>query len=72
METEKRMHWYCFSYVGAVDSGLQHGCSYVGYESENITHRNIKENKRNAGMKDDAVLVSVTRLGYMTKQEFTA
>ena len=67
------LHWYCFSYIGKdIKTGLTaNGCTYSGYTEEGVTLQAITENKQNAGVTDDAVLISVSYLGKMTKEVFT-
>lgn len=69
-DTEKK-HWFCFSYRGYnLDDGLTCDAStYTGYNHKNITLKAIKENKVHAGVRDSAVLISVSYLGYMNKEE---
>lgn len=66
------LHWYCFSYIGKLlkDGSHCNACTYTGYEHKEVTLGMIKENKRNAGVADDAVLISVSYLGHMTREEF--
>ena len=68
------LHWFCFSYIGKdQESNLQvNSCTYTGYEDKNITMAKIKANKKNAGVKSDACLISVSYLAHMTKEEFSA
>jgi len=74
MPNEEELHWFCFSYIGnALEcGGLGNGCVYSSYRSKNITLGMIKDNKGGAGLRDDATLISVSYLGYMTRKEFAA
>jgi hypothetical protein len=67
----EKKHWYCFAFVGGqAEFGREcRACTYTGYQDKLITMPRIKENKRYAGVKDDAVLLSVSYLGYMTKEQ---
>lgn len=67
------MHWYCLSYIGKdILHGLNANASiYIGYKQKGITLSEIERNKGEAGLKNDAVLISATYLGYMTREQFT-
>ena len=69
----KKLHWFCFTYSGKDnDSGRQcFACTYTGYNDKIISKRMIDHEKYNAGVKQDAVLLAVSYLGYMTKAEMT-
>lgn len=64
-------HWYCFSYAGeSSESGRQcHACTYVGYQEKRVTKPMIEANKETAGVKEGAVLMAVSYLGHMTREE---
>ena len=64
-------HYYCFSYVGrSSEDGHQcQACTYVGYDERRITKSIIEENKIAAGVDEDAVLLAVSYLGHMTREE---
>lgn len=66
MEDNEDGHWYSFTY--------QHGNSiastYTGYKGKGVTLKMIQDNKGNAKMPIDSVMISVCYLGYMTKAEF--
>ena len=72
LEGDKVWHWFCFSYKGkSIDSGEP--CDayvYVGRQGRNISKKAITENKVNAGVSGDAVLIAVSYLGEMTREEF--
>lgn len=70
----EELHWYCFSYTGKLADGSEGTASastYSGLIENKITLRRMKENKANAGMRIDAVVVSISYLGLMTREEFT-
>lgn len=72
-DTEPCLHWYCFTYIDSSNGGYSsaYSCAYIGYQVAGVTMAMINENKRNAGVSDSAVLLSVSHLGCMTKTEFT-
>ena len=67
-----KLHWYCFSYSGIdLDSGKTcQASTYTGFDSKVVTVKRITENKLNAGVSDDSVLIAVSYLGYMLKSDF--
>lgn len=69
---ENKKHWFCFSYIGRDEETNQkvNACTYTGYNHKNITMAMIKANKKNAGVKEDACLISVSYLAHMTKEDF--
>ena len=70
----EELHWYCFSYIGGHangHTGTVSGSTYSGFTFKKITLKIIKDNKANANMNDDAVVVSISYLGLMTREEFT-
>ena len=71
LEANKK-HWYCFSYIGrTIDGDRQaNGCTYTGYERQEITFVDIQENKTSAGLNQDAVLVGLMYCGLMTIEQF--
>ena len=66
------LHWFCFSYTGKdLDGGWQCSAStYSGFSDRRLTLLRIAEGKALAGVTDEAVLLSASYLGYMTKAEF--
>jgi len=66
-----RQHWYCFSYTDIAGSISIFASTYTGYIRKGITMQRINENKKNANVRGEAVLVSCSYLGYMTREEFT-
>ena len=67
-----KKHWYSFSYEGANEDGTGHCVAncYVGYYFKGITKPMIQENKKAAGVSQDAALLSVSYLGKMTREQF--
>lgn len=65
---EQKLYWFCFSYV---DNARIYASTYTGYSDKSVTLKHIKENKTYAGVSDNAVLLSLSYLGYMTRMEFT-
>ncbi len=68
----EKKHWYALSYRGkCLDSSHQaDATTYTGYPDTNLTMDHIMEGKENAGVRGDAVLISVSYLGFMTRKEF--
>ena len=67
----ENIHWYAYSYIGKdVFGHPSNGSVYIGYRDKKITKSRIQNNKKHAGVRDDAVLIAVTYCGYMTKEEF--
>ncbi len=71
-----KKHWFAFSYTGNNrdgSPGQAWASTYTGYEQRdsNVTMDMIHENKAYADVADDATLISVSYLGYMTREEFT-
>lgn len=66
---KKKQYWYCLSYIGRTDNmATAYYCAYVGCnEKDKITMQSAMSK---SDLKD-AVLLSVSYLGYMTKEEFT-
>ena len=69
---ENKQFWYCFSFVG---KNAENGCScdssmYSGLPSRKITKSIIDDNRKYAGVNPEAVVVSISYLGRMTKSEF--
>lgn len=72
MSKQDLKHWYCFSFSG-FDENSKKQCqasSYTGYADRNISMARIRENKAYAGVSDNAVLISCSYLGRMTKSQF--
>ena len=42
---------------------------YAGYDKNIITIKEIEENKSNAGVCENAIVLNIIYLGYMTKEE---
>jgi len=63
-------HYYCFSYIGK-DLNTGKDCqasTYTGYSEKEITIPMVNENKKNAGVTGDAVLLAVSYLGFMIRE----
>lgn len=70
--SEVKRHYYCFSYSGRDSLGNSYEANtYTGYKEKEITLSIINENKVYAGVSTNAVLISVSYLGYMTVEAFT-
>lgn len=69
--SDKKLHWFSFVYICKdAKSGQDVTAStYTGYKTKNITVKIVAENKENAGVTDEAVLIDLPYLGYMTKAE---
>ena len=67
-----KLHWYSFTYQGKPINGygISIGGSYAGYSGEGVTLDIIRRNKERAGLERDAILLSTSYLGFMTKEEF--
>jgi hypothetical protein len=65
-----KKHWYCFAFKGEEEGGRPcMGYSITGYPDKLITMPRIKENERYAGVKEGALLLAVSYLGHMTKEQ---
>lgn len=64
------LHYFCFSYIGKdLETGRDcQGSTYVGYHDKLITKPMIDRNKELAGVTNEAVLIAVSYLGFMTKE----
>lgn len=69
-----KKHWFCFCYTGRSSDSSERGQTwantFTGYPCKEVTVQMINENKANAGVDENATVVSVSYLGYMTRQEF--
>jgi len=63
---KKKYHWYNFSY--AYSCGF--GSAQTGYKYKYITNKAINENRIYAKVGEDSVLLSVSYLGYMTREQY--
>lgn len=61
-----KQHWYAYSFLG---QGGAYGSAYIGYEDNNITIPRIRAAKGFADVSPDAVLLSVSYLGHMTRAQ---
>ncbi|QIG76176.1 hypothetical protein EVC24_155 [Rhizobium phage RHph_I4] len=70
----KRLHWYCFSFSWSADNKHGNACTFSGFErKDGFTRAHIEDNKRYAAPEvkpENMVLLGITYLGYMTKEEF--
>lgn len=67
-----KKHWYSFTYLGnSPDTNCRmYATAVCGYEKKDfITLLEINRNKYESGLDDKAVLLSVSYLGKMTKEE---
>lgn len=72
-----KKHWFAFTYTGKNrdgSPGQAWSSAYTGYaqRESSVTMAMIQENKAFADVADDATLISVSYLGFMTRDEFTA
>jgi len=67
---KKRKHWFCFTFSDMRDSNQVIACTYTGYDCKNININRINDNKAHAGVSPSAVLMGISYLGYMTKDDF--
>ncbi len=69
--TKKKLHYYCFSYIGTnlSDGNQCYATSYTGYSEKKITQVLIQNNREFAGVDSSAALLGATYLGYMTGEE---
>ena len=75
MNLTKRLHWYCLIFNGvSLEEGQQCTTStYTGCSiKDQFTLAAIKKQKAFAKIREDSVLTSITYLGFMTKEQFTA
>lgn len=67
-----KQHWFCFSFQGPENGrGMGFACTYVGYLQRNVTMAMVTEQKSKCGLDANCVLLSVSYLGEMTREEFT-
>ena len=66
-----KKYWFCFSFIGNCleGNGQVQASTQTGYLKDKITMGMIKDNKERAGVDSNAAVVSVSYLGYMTKEE---
>ena len=71
-KNSEKLYYYCFSFKGLTPNGSNaDASSYAGYESQPFfTFKEIDKQKINSGLTVGAVLLSITFLGVMTKEEF--
>lgn len=72
MVTNTKLHWHCFAFSGkTLQDEDCFSTTYMGYHDKEITLPRIEEAKSAAKINQEAVLLYVSYLGYMTKEEFT-
>lgn len=66
-----KLHYYCFSFKSTNGISTTEGSAYIGYvEKDFITMARLNAAKAGAEMPQNAVVVSISYLGYMTPEEF--
>lgn len=69
---QQRYYFYAFSFEGRHINGRPASASvYMCYSKKIITYKKILSAKKEASVCNDAVLIAVSYLGYMTHEEFT-
>lgn len=66
---EPKLHYFSFAYTHLEGSAMTIANTYTGYPDKLITKLRIDANKINADVSQDAVLTSVSYLGYCTRSE---
>lgn len=61
----EKLHYYCFSFI---DEAGYSSC-YKGQIEKEVTLKDITQAKIDAQAKENAVLLAVSYLGYMTKNK---
>jgi len=71
--SQEKLHWYCITFSGKNSDGMScHACTYFGLKHDRgISRRFLNSQKTLAGVDDGAVLLSITKLGRMTKDQFS-
>ncbi|QWY83551.1 hypothetical protein [Rhizobium phage RHph_X2_28B] len=71
---DEPLHWYCFSFAYYEKNGEGFATSYAGFTIQNqFTKQLIENQKREAApgiWPAYMVLISITYLGYMSKNQF--
>ena len=75
---DEHLHWYCWSFIGlkepkagTIADNNCYASAYIGYpQKDNLTLNRIKLAKEAAKMSKDAVVLSVTYLGFVSIKEF--
>lgn len=71
MSDSAKKHWYSFVFVYSVVGVTTQSSTYIGYaEKDKITMDRVKDARFHAGCPNDALMLSVSYLGAMTKEEF--
>lgn len=65
--SDELLHYYAFSFV----DGSGTGSIYIGFTDNKVTVPRIESAKRDAGMNDDAALIGLGYMGFMTHAEAT-
>lgn len=73
----RRRYWFCFTFQGVSTRGDAEGrgvvaSTYAGLISHNINLATLAEQREQAGVHEDAVLLGTSYLGRMTETEFFA
>lgn len=67
-DKSEQKHWFLFSFYGHTPTGsVASACT--GYRDKLITLGRIRENKAYVGFDENAVLLSVSYLGFMSREE---
>ena len=64
-------YWYAFCFMITTKDGAMHATCYIGRDEMNINMNTIAEAKRTAKVDDEAVMISCSFLGLMTREAFT-
>jgi len=67
---QEQKHWFSFTFSEVQDSSQVIASTYTGYDCKNLNMNRINENKGYAHLSQSAVLMGVSYLGYMSKDEF--
>lgn len=63
-------HWYAFLFFESNNTSEIRSSTYMGYSHQGINIARINEAKQAAGVSSEAVLISVSYLGYMDEENF--
>lgn len=67
---ENKLHYFALVFTSFAYGVHSQSSVYIGYVENQITLKNIASAKKQAGMPDDCVLLSINYLGHMTPQHF--
>lgn len=73
MKDLSKKHWYCFTLMGKTEAEGKdaHASSYGWFDDKDmITKSAIEAAKESSPLRNDAVLVNVSYLGYMDSETF--